>query len=199
MILAQAAMATTPLINAMTPAQMQLPTPCEGRSVGDTVAHLVTALQQVSSVGRGEDPSTWPQPLSGLADDQWAKEWTEAGFAVRAAWTDESTLSRQAVLPFGTMTGAEALGIYTNEIVVHAWDLAKGMGMPVVFSDAVVGAAMAAIKSQMPVADRTEMWAGMEASMPAGVTWQVPFANAVDVAPDAPMIDQLVAWNGRKP
>ena len=41
--------------------------------------------------------------------------------------------------------------------------------------------------------------AGLDRRVPEGVPVEVPFANAVDVSDDAPLIDRLVAWNGRQP
>jgi hypothetical protein len=35
--------------------------------------------------------------------------------------------------------------------------------------------------------------------MPPGVPFAAPFGDAVEAAADAPMIDRLVAWNGRLP
>jgi hypothetical protein len=35
--------------------------------------------------------------------------------------------------------------------------------------------------------------------MPANMQFDAPFANAVAVSTDAPLIDQLVAWTGRQP
>mgnify|MGYP000535288204 CR=1 FL=1 len=35
--------------------------------------------------------------------------------------------------------------------------------------------------------------------MSQGVPWSPPFANAVPVPDDAPLIDRLAGWNGRRP
>ena len=55
------------------------------------------------------------------------------------------------------------------------------------------------IRIQLPDADRGSLWAGVAASLPAGVPFSPPFADAVPVADDAPLVDQVVAWNGRQP
>ena len=44
-----------------------------------------------------------------------------------------------------------------------------------------------------------ERFAQVAATLPAGVPFVPPFGEAVAVADDAPLIDRLVAWNGRTP
>ena len=63
----------------------------------------------------------------------------------------------------------------------------------------MIAFADAAIHAQLPVADRREMWASFAASLPPGAEWEDPFGPAVDVPEEAPPIDRLVAWNGRRP
>ena len=43
------------------------------------------------------------------------------------------------------------------------------------------------------------MWEAFKATAPANIQFDPPFANAVAVGADAPLIDQLVAWTGRQP
>ena len=43
------------------------------------------------------------------------------------------------------------------------------------------------------------MWAAIAAHLPDGIEFESPFTNAVDVAPDADAVEQLIAWNGRSP
>ena len=110
-----------------------------------------------------------------------------------------AVLDRQIDLPWGTFSGTEVLGVYTNEVTVHTWDLARGTGQQPAWDPTVLAVADAAIRAQLPVADRSPMWAEVAASLPPGVPWQDPFGPAVAVADDAPAIDRLVAWNGRRP
>ena len=122
-----------------------------------------------------------------------------AAHEVQAAWTDAALLDRDTPLPWGTFSGAEVLGVYTNEITVHTWDLARATGQVPVWDDEVLDAAWTAIRHQLPDADRTQMWSEARAQVPGDYPWEDPFANAVDISGDAPMIDRLVAWNGRTP
>lgn len=63
----------------------------------------------------------------------------------------------------------------------------------------MLAVADAAIRSQLPLADRTPIWEAAKVSLSPGTDWEDPFGNAVDVPDDAPLIDGLVAWNGRHP
>ena len=85
------------------------------------------------------------------------------------------------------------------DALVHTWDLATATGQDVAWDHATLACSWEAIRSQLPEADRDPQWEAVRAMMPPGVPFDGPFANAVDVADDAPLIDRLVAWNGRTP
>jgi uncharacterized protein (TIGR03086 family) len=169
--------------------------------VRELLEHLVMVLRRVACAGRGEQPWQWPTDAADVPDDGFAEAWLAAAHDVQAAWTDDARLERPTALPWGTFPGHEVLGVYTNEITVHTWDLARATGQEPQWDESVLVAADAAIHAQLPMADRTEYWAAAAASipLPEGVEWVDPFGNAVDVPADAPAIDRLVAWNGRRP
>jgi hypothetical protein len=91
------------------------------------------------------------------------------------------------------------LAVYASEITVHTWDLSQATGRPPRWDDDVLAFADAALRAQLPVADRTEMWAAARAALPPGIPFEEPFGPAVDVPADASPIDRLVAWTGRRP
>ena len=43
------------------------------------------------------------------------------------------------------------------------------------------------------------MWEEAKAQLPADYAWEDPFGPAIQVRDDAPLIERLVAWNGRTP
>ena len=60
--------------------------------------------------------------------------------------------------------------------------------------------AFAAIRQGMPAGGRIAAFQAMRASLPEALrNAKAPFTEAVDVGDDAPAIDRLVAWNGRRP
>lgn len=187
------------VIAAVRPDQLDRPTPCGGMDVRLLLGHLVMVLQRVAAAGRGEDPDTWPAEVTGLPDDGWLPRWREAAHEVRAAWTDDGLLTREVRLPWDVDRGDRVLGIYTNEVVVHTWDLARATGQQPAWDDDVLEAAFAAMRRAMPAEGRAELYEELIATLPPEVGWEAPFAAAVEVPDDAPLIDRLVAWNGRTP
>ena len=171
------------VIGAVRPDQHDGPTPCSEFDVRTLMGHMVMVIRRVAVMGEGGNPLAVELPTD-LADGGHEDAWRAGAHAVMAAWTDDATLDRVITLPWTTMTGAEALEIYANEVTVHTWDLAVATGQRPAWDDAVVGRARAAFERELPPgADRS---------------W-TPFDPVVDVAADAPAIDQLVGLNGRHP
>lgn len=187
------------LVDAVGPDQMDRPTPCDGLDVRALLGHLVMVAQRIECAARSVPVHRWPSDVTGLADDEWAPAWHAAAGDALAAWADDALLDRHMVLPWAAMPGGEVVGIYTNEVVVHTWDLAQALGADPVWSDHTLEVAELAIHHQLPDADRGPMWATVQAQLPEGIEWEDPFANAVAVADDAPRIERVVAWNGRQP
>ncbi len=196
---AEAVALGTTVIAAVRADQLGLASPCDEMNVRQLLGHLVMVLQRVARAGRDEDPATWPGDLVGLDEIEAAVAWPEAAHEVQAAWTDDALLDRPTRLPWTTVSGGEMLAIYTSELTMHTWDLARATGQHPEWNDRVIEVSLAAMHAELPMADRTEMWENLAASLPPGVPFSPPFASAVAVADDAPLIDQLVAWNGRTP
>lgn len=197
-LFADAVMVTAESLRQLRPEQWHLPTPCDGVDVGQLAEHLVMVLRRVACAGRGEPTTRWPIDAADVAAGGWAEAFTEAGHDVQAAWPDP-VLDRPTELPWGVFSGREVLGVYTNELAVHTWDLSQATGRSVRWDPAVLEAAMLAIHEQLPTAERAPMWNAIKEQLPPEVPWEDPFADAVDVPADAPLIDRLVAWNGRTP
>ena len=141
-------------------------------------------LRRVASVASGA-PAIGQAPLvTDVPDDGWGAAARAALDDVEAAWADPAVLDREMRLPFGTLPGAAALASYTGELSTHTWDLAVATGQSPAWDEQVLTGALAAIRSKLPTAER-----------PPGI----PFGDAVPVPDDAPVIDRLVAWQGRDP
>lgn len=188
------------LIAGVRPDQLADPTPCTEMDVRTLLAHLVMVLDRVDAAGRGIPSSEWPMADTECSDDAWGAAWRDAAHRLQATWADDAVLARSMTTPWGaTMSGAELLTLYTNEVVVHSWDLARATRQSPVWNERVVAAAWRGITAQLPDADRAPAWEAAKAELPADFPWADPFANAVDIDESAPLIDRLVAWNGRTP
>ena len=180
------------------PEQYNSETPCAGMTVGSMQEHLVMVLRRIAAAGRGEAPSTWPVDAEDVAEGDWLDAWRAAAHDVQAAWGDD-VLDRPIELPWGVFPGHEVLGVYTNEISAHTWDMAVATAVVPEWDQPSLEFALDAIHAQLPMADRTPMWEATKSQLPADYPWEDPFGPAVPVSPDAPTIDRLVAWNGRDP
>ena len=90
--------------------------------------------------------------------------------------------------------------MYTNELTVHTWDLATALGIQPDWDPQVVEVSYRAITMGLPPLGRTEMFEQIAAAMPEEErTGRAPFGEAVAVPDDAPAIDRLVAYTGRRP
>lgn len=187
------------VIGGVRPDQLDQPTPCPQMDVRALLGHLVDVLQRVALIGRDENPFALP-PRRAVADDGWRAAWQQAAHEVQAAWSDDAVLRRTVVLPWSQVSGGKTLCGYINEVVVHTWDLAVATGQRPVWDDEILAAAFGAIQQTLPAGDRAALFAAVADATPPGADRLArPFAEAVPVAPDAPLIDRLVAWNGRTP
>lgn len=197
---AQALAAATPIVEGVRPDQLDGPTPCTGMDVRYLLGHLVMAGLRAACAGRGDDLSTWPGEVTGVADDGWGAAWQEVVAQMPTAWADDTRLTTDVVMPWATMSGADVVHVYMNEVICHTWDLARATGQQAAWDDDTLQVALDGIKRQLPDdPERARMFEEAKASMPPGVPWRDPFGPIVAVPDGAPLIDRLVAWSGRDP
>jgi len=169
------------LIDATSPGQAGLPTPCEHWSVRDLVDHIVSELVVLQAMARGEQR----RELRGdLSESDWSDQYRRRADETVAFWTERER-DRAA-------SGASAhplLGLTTMEMVIHGWDLAQATGQSAPFDE--------------PLAERVLAFAhgfvrpeGRAASRGA-VGGNVPLGPAVQLADGAPALPRLAAFLGR--
>lgn len=157
---------------------LDAPVPCADWTVRHLAEHMMTWTPVLAGAGRGAPPEPgaptatgdWPAELGVARDD------LVAVFADPQAWRGTTSMTGSE-LP-ATVVGTMALG----ELVLHAWDLARGLGEPVSWDDALLAEVHEALTQLTPLG--RQMGA---------------FGPAVDVAPDAPLLDRVVAVAGRDP
>jgi uncharacterized protein (TIGR03086 family) len=183
------------VIAGVRPDQLTAPTPCAEMDVRGMLSHLVAVLDRIAALGNGDDPFSVPDPHA--ADDDWPATWAASGRNAGAAWRDDAVLERPMALPWIQGSGAEVLTSYFSELTVHTWDLAMATGQRPHWDDTVVTAALEA-RPILPAENRRALFEEISAAMGLDEV-AIPFAEAVPVPHDAPVIDRLVAWNGRDP
>jgi uncharacterized protein (TIGR03086 family) len=187
----------TAVIGRVAPNQLTNPTPCPEMDVAALLEHLVVVLRRVAALGRGDDPfgSAVMAPVAGDV----RQAWMTAASEVHEAWADDEVLTRTMRLPWSETSGAAMLVSYLNEVTVHTWDVATATGQRPAWDPQIVSLAFDGIRF-LPGQERAAMFDAMRATMPAELrNFADPFADAVPVPDDAPLIDRLVAWNGRRP
>jgi uncharacterized protein (TIGR03086 family) len=165
------------------------PTPCTEYTVGDLVDHLAgitVAFGGAAVKATGESSTMGPWGDAGHLDPDWRRQLPQqlrnqaTAWGNREAWTGTATVAGQQQP--GEVTGIILLG----ELVVHGWDLARGAGRPFdVDRDELVSLHDLVRQTFGPAADPA-------ARGPA-------FQPAVEVSPDASMLDQTLGMLGRDP
>lgn len=176
----------TPLIDGVTAADLDGPTPCEGWSVRDLLGHLVAVSVRIPHIAAGGQPDEVPSQVSGIADNGWAAAWHERVGAVRGAVSPDEGRGRIVSHPAGQIPWAVAVGIYASELATHAWDLARALGRDSQLDQSIAAGVLAPMKGALP-------------AEPRGVELGIPFGPVVEVGPDATPYQQLVGWLGRDP
>jgi uncharacterized protein (TIGR03086 family) len=198
---AAAVTTATAVVDGVRLDQMNLPTPCGEFTVRTLLGHIVMVLRRVTAVGQGLDPmSVNEEVATDVADTEWSAKWEQAAAEASAAWADGKQLDQTVVFPWVSHSGADTLVMYAGELSTHTWDLATATGQSVDWIDDVLAASLASLKGVLPDPNRATAFEAARENMPPEFRdFAPPFADAVEVPANAPLIDQLIAWSGRQP
>ncbi|MDR1825510.1 MAG: TIGR03086 family protein [Bifidobacteriaceae bacterium] len=166
------------LIEQVTEAQLAWPTPDEGWTVADLLKHVVRVTGMITLPGDAKMPAV-PDGATP------AQQFAAAAAAARVAWDGPAGTAGLTeptrVPPDRTVPKAEALLFFSQEFMVHGWDLATALNLP---AEAPAPAAQAVLAYAKATTATTR---------PAGG----PFGPVVEVASDAGTTRQLAAYLGR--
>ena len=178
--------ASVALVRRTGPGDWSRPTPCAGWDLSDLVAHLTIQHHgfAAASEGAGIELDPW-QPV--VHDDPVAA-YEQAADRVITAFAAPGVLAREFWLPeISTeirFAAPAAIGFHHLDYVVHSWDLARTLGVPVPLDDDVIGPALA-LAERIPDDESRDR--------PGAA-----FAHAVPAAGHS-SLDRLVALIGRDP
>ena len=185
----RAVLASAALVDRVTAADLVRPTPCAGWTLADLLAHMTVQHHGFAAAvrGHGADPASWAAPPNTPADP--VTGYAEAAAVVLAAFAEDGAADRPfalpEILPGVTFPGRQAIGFHLVDYVVHAWDVARALGLPCSLDDDVVAAALMVAINVPDGPNRRAPGAAFQPSAP------VP-AGAVP-------LDQIVALLGRPP
>ncbi|MGW7055247.1 TIGR03086 family metal-binding protein [Streptomyces sp. NPDC054887] len=122
-------------VHAVGEDQWQAPTPCTDWSVRDLVNHLTLEqlwvpplVSEGRSTGDGADGSLGFDPEGDVLGDDPVAAWERAAAAAREAFSAPGALERTVELSYGPTPCAAYCSQMVADLVVHAWDLARGIG-----------------------------------------------------------------------
>jgi uncharacterized protein (TIGR03086 family) len=162
-------------------------TPCEGWSVGDLLAHLVTVHRRVAHVGRGGHPFDLPHQTPQDDAAAYAVALADGRREIAEVWgpdADPAVLDRELTVPWGVVPGRAAGWGYVRELAAHGWDLATALGTAERLDPELAEAVVDRVRATLPAHPRGG---------------DIPFGPVVEVPDDAGPYDRLVAWLGRDP
>jgi uncharacterized protein (TIGR03086 family) len=171
------------LLKELSPAELDGPTPCTDYDVRTLAAHMISVLRRITHVAVGGNALDVPG-VTDVADGEIGSTATAALAALEQAWADDDVLDRMLTLPFGTLPGRAAALAYTQELTVHAWDLATAVGRAEQLDPSPAEAITPVVQQFVP-------------AQPRG--GPVPFGQVVEVPESAGAYARLVGWLGRDP
>jgi uncharacterized protein (TIGR03086 family) len=162
-------------------------TPCAGWDLADLLAHMTTQHYGFAAAAEGRgDPELWRTRPAG---DDPVQDYTTSADVVVAAFADDAVADRQLSLPEistdVTFPAGQAISFHFIDYVVHGWDVARTLGIPLVLDADVLEAGLA-VAAKVPGGDRR---------LAAGAA----FAPSVQAPDDGEPIDLIVAMLGRSP
>jgi uncharacterized protein (TIGR03086 family) len=185
---AGAARLTIEIARRITNAQLTRRTPCEKWDLRQLLDHMTAENLGFAAAtrGMGADLEHWVGDLK-RADP--VGDYVAATETLIAAFAEPGVLTRSLSLPLLSrereFTGEQAVMMQLVDSVVHAWDLARTLGVPVDVDDDVV-ASVLAICERIPDDESRR-------------TSDAVFAPSVPHADDASPLDRVVASLGRSP
>ncbi|MBA2597640.1 MAG: TIGR03086 family metal-binding protein [Chloroflexota bacterium] len=168
------------VLREVRPEQMTLPTVNDGWDVRELLNHLVRGNRwTVENLRTGGAP----RPTADLIGDRAPLDaYAESAEAMIAAFQEPGALGRTVQMPFGEMPGAGLAAFRFNDLLAHAWDLAKATGQNTDLAPELCEIALAASRQRLEGRDRA----------------QSPFKDEVSVPAEACAADRLAGYLGKQ-
>ena len=166
------------LVRGVRDDQWTADTPCAQWNLRTLSNHTTWVVSMFGDVVEGRPP-TAARDAELLGDDP------GAAFAATAAATLEAWRARglEGTVTFGPgeLPAESALAINVFDTYVHGWDIAQATGQDAELDPELCAVLLAVLPSLAPIVRRGDN-----------------FGPEVDVAPDAPVADRMLAYLGRK-
>lgn len=180
-----AARAVAQLLDAIGDERLTDPTPCPKYAVRELLGHLVglsTAFRDAARKDFGPSTSTDPGSALPVLDDDWRAVLPQRLNELAEAWQQPGAWDGDTQAGGITFPAAIAGRVAVNELVIHGWDLARATGQEYAPGDASLQVSYELLKPAEDDPGREGM-----------------FGPVVEVPEDAPLIDRVVGFSGRRP
>jgi len=175
------------LVDGVRPDQWTASTPCPDWNVRQLLQHVTNGNVIFATIATGERA---PGPIT---PEERAVDWLgpdpAAGFRATGKVMHDAFMTpgfvdgRHETPVMGEQSGTTIVRMRMNELLIHGWDLARATGQPADLPEDLAEGALRLWQTRL--ADRPRQ--GM------------PFDEPTPIADDAPAIDRLAAYLGRKP
>ncbi|GEC04277.1 TIGR03086 family protein [Streptomyces spinoverrucosus] len=174
------------LAAGVTDEQLTDPTPCPRMAVRNLLGHLVGLTVAFRDAGRKAlGPTTDTSPDETVPDigPGWREELPKVLDELADTWRDPAAWTGMTRAGGVDLPGAIAGAVAINELVIHAWDLARATGQPYAPDPAALRSSYDFLitAADDPIRDDTL------------------FGPIVTVPEDAPLLDRAVGLSGRDP
>ena len=167
---------------------LDAPTPCPDYRLGDLLHHvggLTLAFTAAARKDRGAASARGPSGDASQLGSDWRDRIPRELAALAEAWRDPAAWSGMTHIAGLDMPG-QAAGVFAlDELVVHAWDVARASGQPF-DCDPVSLEAVHELVAQFCGPGMDEQRKGL-------------FGPEVTVPDDAPLLDRVIGMTGRDP
>jgi len=163
------------VLRGMNGADLSKPTPCTEYDVAQLADHLMGSITTLGGCAGAQVPPR----------DQDAPLETQVADAAQVAMEAWRLRGLEGTVKLGPreVPAVMPIGVLSLEFLVHAWDFARATGRDVVVSEPVADYALG-LASKV-ITPESRGFAG--------------FADPVETAPDAGVLDRLIAFTGRQP
>lgn len=172
-------------LSGVTDDQLSGPTPCDEYTLGDLVDHVDQVARGATALARRTADGVDITDTELLATHRragWRDHVSEPVRELGEAWDDPAVWQGSGNVPGSDLSNEIWGKIALTELVVHGWDIAVAIGQPFSLPESTLQACLGHVADFVPNAPVPGLW-----------------GPAVDVAPDAPLLDRIVAITGRTP
>jgi len=176
---------TTGIVERVRADQLDLPTPCDGWSARDLLRHMVGNNNGFAAAALGAPPLA--EVWDGVAVTDTVGEFAASAKRVVEAFASVEPLTGTfAVLGYGDVPAAQAVGMHLIDYLAHGWDVAVSIGVDAGLDEECCLAVL-------------RIGAGWPQDSPAIWGPDAAFGYRVEVPADAPAADRMLGFLGRSP